>query len=272
MRYAFRLVCVAAIAGILFAIGQSTYSWERNTYPMEEKTVHQHSQLLSAFYQCYERPRAALEVLKRFRKHYPFSLITMVNDGGNPVLEKVANKYHANYEYANRTSYLSSAMYFESCKAAVAYIRRILEASRHCDWLLLLEDDVWVLKNIPFDSFIHDINGGHTGMILSENLMTVIKSRRPDLNTSQYGGNGGSVLKCSFFREFLNSTSWELDIENLILAKQGIASDELISSIAYIYGGTIGIWEGYAETGFASYWYRSISNSIVVLHQAKYLY
>lgn len=239
--------------------------------------AHAHSNKLSAYYQCYKQPRAVDEVLKSFRRFYPFSEVIMVNDGGDPeTLKDIAAHYNARFWYSpQHTSATNDSMYFSSYLAAHTYITRIMDASTNCDWLLLLEDDVWILGHIPFHQFRHALNGGHPAMILDSVLVKTFAQPNATgdaLPNLQYAGNGGTVLRCSFYRDLRARSTWNNTVLALLDAKPTIASDELLSSVTYAAGGTIGAFEAYAETSFLTLFYRLLTGDVAVLHQAKYLY
>ena len=262
------------VVGLVIAVCLSCYlihSTSSNKSALPLNTPHQ---TLSAYYQCHANPRAVHEVLKNFRHIYPSSKITMINDGGNPSLKLVAKYYGAQYSYSNQTSSHKHSMFFSSETTASAYVSRILHASTHCDWLLLLEDDVWVLDKIPLHTFHHALNGGHTGMILDDILTKVIQNMtNPALHAPlQYAGNGGTILRCSFFRDIQRMGVWREGVAALLHAKPEIASDELLSSITYLAGGSIGTFKGYMEPKFAWFLYSYLTGDISVLHQAKFLY
>jgi len=234
-----------------------------------------HTQNLSAYYQCFDRTRAAEEVLKRFRSFYPYSEIIMVNDGGNKALSFLAMEYSAKYLYSDRTSSEDHGMYFSSWKKGAVYIERIIQASKNCDWLILLEDDVWLLSNIPLQTMCFDINGAHSWLLLPECLMDVVRARNPSLQKSgrmQYAGNGGSVLRCSFFNG-LNNVNWKQDLPSLFIARDGyLASDEMLSSLTYIYGGSIGPYYSFCQPNYLTFLFKYMTGSISVLHEVKVLY
>lgn len=236
---------------------------------------HKQTNRITAFYQCYKQPRAVEEVLRNFRQVYPFSEIIMVNDGGEPaLLHGIAEHYNAKFWYSpHRTSDRNDSMFFSTYKSAHAYIARILDATANCDWLVLLEDDVWILGQIPFHKFRAVINGGHPSMILDSGLVNILVSHNATGSEYwQYAGNGGTVLRCSFYRDMKNKSAWNASIHELLAAKPVIASDELLSSITYAAGGSVAAFESYAEPTFVSFLYRLLTGQISVLHQAKYLY
>jgi hypothetical protein len=229
---------------------------------------------LDAYYQCFARVRANAEVLRRFRTFYPAAQISMVNDGGDPVLSMLARKFHAHYAYANRTSMVTHGMYFTSWQKGAAYLKRIIRASETCEWLLLLEDDVWVLSRIPLQTLRCDVNGAYAELRLPDGLMDVIRrySDAAPKARLQYAGNGGSILRCSFFRglQLANQT----DILRALFEARGgyIASDELLSSFAYVHRGNICTYPSYAEPMFFTFLFGYLTGSISVLHNAKFMY
>ena len=223
---------------------------------------------LAAYYQCWGRLRAVAGVLQRFRAVYPEAPLHMVNDGGDRALGALARRFGARYAYAvNRTSNASSAMYFTSVRAGAEYVERIRRASSDCDWLLLLEDDVWVLGPIPLSDLRCDLNGGYPGLHLDARLRRAIGATHAEL---PYAGQGGSLLRCRFFRQFASAALPSL----FAAARDGrLASDELLSALTYANGGSICAYDSYAEPTFVTFPLRYYAiGGISVLHQVKWLY
>ena len=276
-KFTFILGLISAVCVYCYSIHQISAKDEDGL--LNSDAFHPENKL-SAYYQCYSNPRAVEEVLKNFRHFYPSSEIIMVNDGGDLSLKTLAKYYNAKYSYSNRTSDRKSSMFFSSDIVAFTYFSRILDASADCDWLLLLEDDVWVLDRIPLHTFHHTLNGGHSEMILDDILAEVIwnsktnttkPANHPD-EPLQYAGNGGTIMRCSFFRDIKRMAIWKEDIAAILRAKPVLASDELISSITYLAGGSIGTFRGYMEPKFFWFLYSFLTGDISVLHQAKFLY
>jgi hypothetical protein len=228
---------------------------------------------LSAYYQCYNHIIAAEEVLKRFRSFYPFEEIRMLNDAGDQRLSLLAMKYHTHYTYANRTSIQDHGMYFTSWQKGAVYVKRIIEASEACDWLILLEDDVWVLSGIPLHKLHFDINGAYSRLLLPDCLVRAIRAMNPGIQQRlQYAGNGGSLLRCSFFRN-LSTKNWTQALPSIFRARDDyIASDEMISSLTYVFGGSIGPYPSFSEPTFFTFLFSYMTGAISVLHEAKFLY
>ena len=80
-----------------------------------------------------------------------------------------------------------------------------------------------------------------------------------------YGGYGGNVVRSS---ALLRSNLTEANVGVVLRANNGIiASDELLSAIILMSGGTIGRYNGFTNHP----WLRWIPG-VVVVHQAKSLY
>jgi len=124
-------------------------------------------------------------------------------------------------------------------------------AARHVDWLLLLEDDVWLcnkIKNLPFD-----MNGQCTAHF---------KEYWGEMAPGKcYGGYGGFVLRSSFLRRMQINKTYIHQI--LLQLKRPIASDELISALFLKMNATVGKIPEYAE---------KMSLSPTIVHQMKGFY
>jgi hypothetical protein len=96
---------------------------------------------LSAFMQCYARPRAVYEALSSFRAHYPEADISFVSDNGQD-FSAFARKFNLRYTHA--AEQVAPGGYFTGKAAADTYLNRM---RTHCetvtsDWVVLLEEDV----------------------------------------------------------------------------------------------------------------------------------
>lgn len=146
--------------------------------------------------------------------------------------------------------------YFDNVDACMAYVNRIITASRNLDWLILLEDDVWVCNSVDTSALIYDMNG----QCLAQYNPSVWSHMTPG---PCYGGYGGFVLRASF----LQTMKVEPHYIHSMLAhiKRPIASDELLSALFLRSHGTIGKIMDYSEK------ITSIASPVIV-HQMKQFY
>jgi hypothetical protein len=196
---------------------------------------------------------------RRFNKHSPlFLYIDRVHNNTTKNVEW--NKYHPIVFMPSLSSKLQSGVtygtYFSTVDASVAYVNRIIEASRDLDWLILLEDDVWVCNHINTTALVYDMNG----QCLAKYDPSVWTYMTPG---SCYGGYGGFVLRASFLRNMRVDREYVQSI--LAHIKRPIASDELLSALFLQSNGTIGKIQDYAEE-------ITSTSSPVIVHQMKHFY
>ena len=210
---------------------------------------------ISAYYQTtLDNGDAPKIVLDLFRRAYPFAPIFLYTDNAkNHTLDL------AMYEPIIRqpfTKLLNSVawngMYFATVDAAVAFLERVVEASLDVDWVILLEDDVWVCDKFFTSALKFDMNGQCIAKYGGyDNLVP----------GPCYGGCGGFILRAAFLRKLHVDREYITTLLQKI--KRGIASDELISAMFYHSNGTIGRFSGYSE------W---MSSEPVIVHQIKRFY
>lgn len=194
---------------------------------------------LVAFYQCYNHYRATEEVLARFRYWYPTQRLALFNDGGEKAMLLLAHRYYAEYQYAKRSSD-AAGLYFSSANAGVRFIERVLSVVGDEDWLLLLEDDVWVTGCAPLDTLQYTVNGNGGGVwTLDKGLVRGLHAVGVYPSDLHYGACGGAMISGGFLR-VLKSSDWQMQVQYMFGYKTRIASDELISSLVYLNGGSIG--------------------------------
>jgi hypothetical protein len=137
-----------------------------------------------------------LTIFRRFHEHSPvFVYIDRIHN--NAIKNIDWNRYHPIVFMPSFSSNLQSAVtygtYFSTVDASVSYVNRIIKASQDLDWLILLEDDVWVSNHINTTALAYDMNG----QCLAKYDPSVWTYMTPG---SCYGGYGGFVLRASFLR------------------------------------------------------------------------
>lgn len=119
-----------------------------------------------------DRMRAAREVLRRWRLFYPEAPLYIINEGRDAALEAAAREHGAHHVYAPATSDTQTTI-FSSVKDAARWMQHLIDAGSMADWVILLEDDVHILKPISFHTLRHDINGDNKDVRLSDELVKV---------------------------------------------------------------------------------------------------
>lgn len=102
---------------------------------------------LSAYMQCYSRPRAVYEALLSFRAHYPDVEISFVSDNGDD-FSAFARKFDLRYTHAD--TQVAPGGYFTGRDSAECYLNRMYQ---HClasnsEWVVLLEEDVMTKRRV----------------------------------------------------------------------------------------------------------------------------
>jgi hypothetical protein len=230
---------------------------------------------LSFVYQCYKQPLACRHAIESIRKFYKDAPIFLFNDGGDPVHETIAESFNnVRYEYCERASELDCGNYSKGTIKAKQYFQRILKAiqTMNTKYVLIMEDDVHIYKEIDIASLNADLNGGHP-TTWSQNITDYCQWWK---NNSKliHAGAGGSIMRSEFFKNVLSDPMIDKHLDVFFnTLRPGIAgTDLLLSFITYVYEGKIELYPGYCEKHWPDYKIRSMNGSIDVLHEFKDYY
>ncbi len=216
---------------------------------------------LGAYYQTSLSHISATEtVLQLFRRVYPsapvFIYIDNDHDKGiqweayNPVIVTIRGKKRQWQNFVTTGNFISTV------GDGMNYIKRIISAAQGLDWLILLEDDVWVCNSINVSSLgTHAMSGRCTTQFDSKRWAHLLPG-------PCYGGCGGYVLKGSFLQSVMKVDRGYIHAIFKQI-KRPIASDELLSAVLYKSNGTIGTTKDFAE---------EMSEHPVIIHQMKAFY
>ncbi len=147
------------------------------------------------------------------------------------------NKSAASLDSAS-SSASASGTHFGTVAACTAYVSRIIRAAQQLDWLVLLEDDVWVCNRFDAQQQRYDMNG----QCIAKYDVRVWGRTAPG---QCYGGCGGFVLRGSFLRRMQINEAYIQSMLDQI--QRPIASDELLSALFLRSNGTIGHSPAFAE-------------------------
>ena len=216
---------------------------------------------LSAIYNCGRQDDAAVvEVLARFRQHYPMTRLMLINDGGSNILESYAKLFHCEYSLCSRVSSVDSGFQLSEACSAVTYMERILNCIPEDDcWVLLLEDDTWVCDQVPLTDLKYDMCG-RSARTLPVCLTLAIQQKFPTfpLKRVECADSGGAFLRGSFMRKMRENNVWRRNVAIMFSMMEPISSSHLLSVLVYMDGGTIGPYKGYGEPSFLFYKLYSI--------------
>ena len=194
-----------------------------------------------AYYQTNgAHPLAMDRAIHMFKNFYAPDNIHLHNDGGSPKLRSLAHVHGIrNYSFTVvKGSATKEGMYFSTPEAGSHYLDRLARTAKVAPWLLLLEDDVGLHARIDTDKLKYDINGLCTAPYVA-GLAKYVKH-------ACYGGSGGMIVNSS---RLISANYTTERVEDLMRARgtDTIASDELLSAVILLNGGTIGTYDGYSE-------------------------
>lgn len=226
-------------------------------------------QSLGAFYQCYRRPASFLRCIKSFLKQYPHATVVVDNDGGDNFSQAcVRLGPNVHYTQHSRTpgQQETASLVFSGPERLLQFLERLWRSFDVIteDFVLLLEDDVRVLKRHE-SLFQGAISGCNARERLPEPMNAALRARmRISSVPPGYGACGGCVLN----RKFFQAIPYDLARQTLLSVKcNEWASDQALSFICLVHGGTILPNEEFAET-----WYSDLKKRmprVAFLHKFK---
>jgi hypothetical protein len=218
-------------------------------------------QMIGAFYQCYQNPVNFLRSVKSYREYYPDAGLIVHSDGGNDY-SRICQRYNASYIHHQRIEDKAGNLVYTSVDPILRYLNRLWYSFEALNepFTIILEDDVRILRHHT-SPFLFDINGCNRQELLPETMRAYLPNQE-----HFYGACGGCVLRKSFF------TSIPLTrVEGLMrsIRMSYYASDQCLTFITRLYGGTIGDYPEFAEE-----WYPTIDqlkkeNKVSFLHSYK---
>ena len=214
--------------------------------------------------------------LHLFRSVYPSSPLYIHWDQDYALPVPGANLVTHNKNIIEKTTNVGrGVMFFASVASMEAYIQRLKTAAgfERNGWVLLLEDDVWVLSRIKRQQLQYDISGTCRGQFRTKcrECPAIIQAHSPNQqafrNAECYGGCGGNYINSS---RILALEGYQNLLEAILRAWGGpVPQDALLSSVILADGGTIGDNPGlYEPFGFAYTKYGQPN----IFHQMKWLY
>ncbi|KAI8462497.1 MAG: hypothetical protein J3K34DRAFT_500088 [Monoraphidium minutum] len=222
---------------------------------------------VAAYYQVHSNARAVREVLLRFRAVYPTAPVYIVNDGGDRSLAAVVAPFRVSYRYEPSITFIGRGQHgaiSQGCNspaACGAFLSRLAAAGAAADWVVLLEDDVHLVRPLSLQYLKYDISAGpRCGPLLPDYLQAIARLRGYARKEAPcWRGAGGSVFRGSALRALARLGGRAGKIESAwlpaLLAAGGgaLPVDKMVTSLVYAWGGTAGAWPGYVERDFPDY-------------------
>src|SRR5580704_15114544 len=174
---------------------------------------------IGAWYPCYKQPKAVLEALRSFRKHYPASTIVMTCAGGDD-LSALARSFNCHYFHFEDNLGEGKSIYPKTMENFLEFFRRLFYAFQFIqeDYVLLLEDDVKVLHPVDTKELVFTISGGSTfaaswknerviDFLTREAHTPLNKNKLPHPRYTYFSGCGGTIWNRKFFME-IGAARW----------------------------------------------------------------
>ena len=239
-----------------------------------------HYPTIGAFIQCFKQPVSTIETIRTFRSVYPDASLFVVSDGGYHY-DGLAKRFGAQYKHLDRIG-KDIGIVSSNRDVMVSWLTRLIDAARQMteDYVIILEDDVRIIK--PVSRLGFDLNGINPELGIGKKMTSELKRRGAQIAKGcedfYYGGCGGSVIS----REFLVGRIGSLDLHQAVRdlepflddhLKNHYVSDYWLSVLTLLQGGTMGDYEGFAETWHIGYIIRKqVTHTIETLHFDKSLH
>lgn len=219
-----------------------------------------------AIFHAFKFTHGVEQCLQSINEFHPSASIYIGVDGDGEYDKFVENasKYNIKKVVKYEENILPKAR-FDKPTSPKIYCNRILSLISLCTkkWIMLLEDDVRVVKSIT-ELPTTDAGGPH-GHALSEDLVFNIEHyTKQKLQNSNYGFCGGTIFKADIFNGLqLN----KLNFEQLIKLDDriGVATDICLTTLTYLNKKTYSHWIEYGELNNPS----EANEHCSVLHNVK---
>jgi hypothetical protein len=212
--------------------------------------------MIDAFFQCFREVYAADKALESYRKFYPNGNVFMINDGGNPDMEKISKKYNVQeYRYKENIGICH-------WRDPVEWFERFFEGLNHMEteFFVMQEEDVLHVRPVDTSKISSDISGTHPLMTLPQELTDYIFSETGNVRT-YYAGGGGSIFRREFF-ENISKKDWRRHVVNV--PHGWLHADIVLTFMTYLYGGSVEYCTECAEYDRPEY-----NSDPAIVHQYK---
>jgi hypothetical protein len=235
------------------------------------------SLLVDSIHFTYRQPYAAKKAQESFLESYPESKILCVIDlGGEPTEKFIYSNQVKIVRSQTKLSARNEGFYLAKSELRnfVQFYLQACELRDESEWIFVLEDDVKVYK--PVSNLQFSLNGSvteHFGKDLRKLIIRETRIRYLKYRKNIYSGCGGSIISKKVIRKY-SCNEWVSKLEKFYIADgaTSLGSDEILSLMTVLAGGTIGPYDEFVEPWHSDYQERKENGAITTLHRYKELY
>lgn len=232
---------------------------------------------LAIFHQCFKEKVATDLAIGQFLLHNidVKSKYYLVSDGGDNFSD-VAKKHDINYFYEDNIG-----MSIMDGKTAVRMVKRLIKffTISNCDYLMLMEDDVWCRGKLNYSYDFNAIGTNSTNNVYYEGALDYVsKKYNVTIRNNFFNLCGGSILNKQIFFEKYDLIEYFLlndhdYIKNLSMSKISNCDygnwDSTLNMLYIICGKEIGINEELTET-WRDYDWKTNNKKLVHWYKENY--
>jgi hypothetical protein len=193
---------------------------------------------IDAFFQCYKYPKATLYAIDKFFQSYPKSTIYLHCDNGcnySQIIKKYPNIMYCHNKYQTGTHKMDFLRSIEWIKRLYFTLKQ-----SHKKYFLILEDDVWVNRRVSIKNHSNMVSGPRMTAFFTASQIDHIH-KYPNLKHTAkriYSGAGGCIFEADLIRH--QSYNDIVDMIQYYCLRYSLYSDQILSLIIYLGGGTLG--------------------------------
>ena len=235
------------------------------------------SLLVDSIHFTYRQPYAAKKAQESFLESYPNSSILCVIDLGGDLTENFKHSNKINIVRSQtKLSARNDGFYLgkSELKNFIQYFLQVCELREESEWIFVLEDDVKVYK--PVSKLRFSLNGSvaeHFAKDLRKLIIRETGIRYLKYRQNIYSGCGGSIISKKVIQKYTRA-EWIPKLEKFYDGSGAttLGSDEILSLMTVLAGGTIGPYDEFVEPWHSDYQERKENGAITTLHRYKELY
>lgn len=151
---------------------------------------------LAIFHQCYKERRATEFAASEFRLHNPNYKYYLVSDGGDD-FSKIAKKNNIEWYYEDNVT--MAMMNSDIALKVINRLKKYFEISS-CEYLMLMEDDIWCRGEIDFNFSFNAIGANSKNNVYHPDALSYIsKKYNVEIKNNYFNLCGGSILNREIF-------------------------------------------------------------------------